>query len=543
MLRSNVVDVTEPVRSRRSIRTLWGTTASEEEARAYLQARLTTLWKFMFWAFVVLVSSQWMLYTVIYPKTKPWGQDYIYATAIPLLAVMAFIWRGILLRRRLTIAQLYGLDVLYAIGSGLELGAAPLFAWDFSPSHYVSLVYAVFVVFTRAIVIPSSGKRTTLVSTATFVPCIAAAIALAIHGDTWPAPPALYASAAIVLSGVAVLLASIGSDAIYGLRRKVSEAQQLGQYTLERRIGEGGMGAVYRARHVLLRRPTAVKLLLPDRVGADNLERFEREVQHMSQLTHPNTVAVFDYGRSPDGVFYYAMEYLGDGIDLEQLVRTYGPLPSARAARILAQVCGALHEAHARGIVHRDIKPPNIILCERGLVPDVAKVVDFGLVKEITADAGGSQQVILGTPAYIAPEAVTDPSTIGPAADLYALGAVGYFLVTGQRVFQGKTAVDLCIQHVTAQPKPPSSVAATHVAPELEAIVMRCLAKQPKDRYASAEELAAALATVPGGDDWSHAQAVQWWREFRKLQTAKAATAAAATLTITVDLGDRADAA
>src|SRR4029079_7147621 len=153
--------------------------------------------------------------------------------------------------------------------------------------------------------------------------------------------------------------------------------QQLGSYKLGRKIGEGGHGAVYLAHHIMLRRPTAVKLLLPDRVGADNLERFEREVQHMSQLTHPNTVAVYDYGRSPEGHFYYAMEYLGGGIDLEHLVRNHGPQPNGRVAQILAQVCGALSEEHDNQIIHRDIEPANIIVCERGGMSDIAKVVDY----------------------------------------------------------------------------------------------------------------------------------------------------------------------
>jgi serine/threonine-protein kinase len=313
---------------------------------------------------------------------------------------------------------------------------------------------------------------------------------------------------------------------------------QLGQYTLDRKIGEGGNGAVYRARHALLRRPTAVKLLLPDKVGAENLDRFEREVQHMSQLTHPNTVAVFDYGRSPDGVLYYAMEYLG-GVDLENLVRLHGPQPSSRVIDILVQVCGALQEAHEAGIIHRDIKPANIILCERGGVADVAKVVDFGLVKEITRDTSASAQIILGTPAYVAPEAVTDPASIGPAADLYALGAVGYFLLTGRRVFEGKTAVELCIQHVTQPPRRPTEVAKILLPKELEDLILRCLAKNPGDRFESASQLAEALEAIPRAPDWDRADARRWWREFRARQEVPP-SAAAPTLTITVDLGDRA---
>jgi serine/threonine-protein kinase len=281
-----------------------------------------------------------------------------------------------------------------------------------------------------------------------------------------------------------------------------------------------------------------VKLLLPDKVGAENLDRFEREVQHMSQLTHPNTVAVFDYGRSPDGVLYYAMEYLA-GVDLENLVRLHGPQPSSRVIDILVQVCGALQEAHDAGIIHRDIKPANIILCERGGVPDVAKVVDFGLVKEITRDTSASAQIILGTPAYVAPEAVTDPARIGPAADLYALGCVGYFLLTGHRVFEGKTAVDLCIQHVTAAPRRPTEAAPIKLPPELEDLVMRCLAKDPAARSASASALADALAAIPRIPDWSLAEARRWWRELRERPEAPP-SAAAPTMTITVNLGDRA---
>jgi serine/threonine-protein kinase len=398
-------------------------------------------------------------------------------------------------------------------------------------------MYVAFTVFMRAIVVPSSGRRTAIISLLMFVPMWIASVILALERPQEVPSPA-FVVGALVLGVVPILLASVGSDIIYGLRRQVSQAMQLGQYTLESKIGEGGNGAVYRAHHALLRRPTAIKLLLPDRVGADNLDRFEREVQHMSQLTHPNTVAVFDYGRSPDGVFYYAMEYLG-GIDLEHLVERFGPQPSGRVVHILLQVSGALHEAHAARLIHRDIKPANIILCERGSVLDVAKVVDFGLVKEITRDADAASQVVLGTPAYVAPEAVTDPEHITHAVDLYGLGAVGYFLVTGRRLFEGKTAVDVCIQHVTQLPRRPSELGVA-IAPELEAVLMKCLAKQPADRYPSAAALGDALEALPPAGDWSKADATAWWEQFRRSQAAVSAASAAPTLTITVDLGSRA---
>ncbi len=514
-----------------------GDATTDEEARGYLQARLTALWKVMFWAFVILVASQWVMYDLLYPRSRPQQQDAIYVTATAGLSLLAVIWRGILVRRVLALPALYGFDMFFSVGCGTILGAVAVLARDFQPAHYVCLIYGVFVVFTRAIVMPSTGRWTMLTAIGTLAPLVAAAFVLALVADVI-APGPMFFCLAVILAFVTALLATIGSRLIYGLRRQVTAAMQLGQYTLDRKIGEGGMGAVYRAHHLMLRRPTAVKLLLPDRVGAENLERFEREVQHMSQLTHPNTVAVFDYGRSPDGVFYYAMEYLGGGIDLERLVRTRGPQPEGRITHILAQVCGALHEAHCNNLIHRDIKPANIILCERGMMPDVAKVVDFGLVKEITTDSGASTQVILGTPAYVAPEAVTDPNTIGPAADLYALGAVGYFLLTGKRVFEGKTAVDICIQHVTATPKRPSEIGAI-CSPALEAIIMKCLAKNPHDRFPSADDMAAALRAIGPNRDWTTEDARVWWSEFRAVDRASILLATVPTRTMPVDLGAR----
>jgi len=521
------------------LRAPWGVT-SEEESRAYLQTRLTLLYKIMFWSYVLLVASQAVLWEWSALKDKkPVHQNWIYVAAVTALCLMAVLWRGFLVRRKLSFGRLFFFDYFYALGSGLVLGMAALFAYNYPPSHYISLVYCYIAVFARTIIVPSSGRTTVLAGTMLFTPLVIAAIILgAKYEKHMMAPGHVFALGAVVLSAVAIVLAASGSGLIYGLRRQVSAAQQLGSYKLERKIGEGGHGAVYLAHHIMLRRPTAVKLLLPDRVGAENLERFEREVQHMSQLTHPNTVAVFDYGRSPDGVFYYAMEYLGGGIDLENLVRRHGPQPNGRVAQILAQVCGALGEAHENQIIHRDIKPANIILCERGGMPDIAKVVDYGLVKEITANGSNSAPIILGTPAYVAPEAITDPNSVGPESDLYALGAVGYFLLTGKKVFEGKTAVDTCIQHVTAEPKRPSQRSAIYVQPELETILMKCLAKKPCERFASAVEMAEAIRALPATKDWDLPDARRWWREFRASDAA-GVNGQHSTLTITVDLGRR----
>jgi hypothetical protein len=511
--------------------------ASDEESRAYLQERLATLSKLMFWSFVVLIAAISLLYWRV-PHIEPARQRTIMEVATGGVVLLAMIWRLGLVRRTLSINQLYAIDAFYAVGTGTIFAISAYLARDFRPSAYSCLLYTCFMILLRAITVPSTGARTAVTGALLSLPLTIAAIAIAVQTEQDLPGPA-YVGSEIVVCTIVVLFATFGSRTIYGLRRQVSEAMQLGQYTLDRKIGEGGMGAVYRARHALLRRPTAIKILRPERAGgAATLDRFEREVQHMSRLTHPNTVAVYDYGRNHDGVFYYAMEYL-DGIDLERLVARFGPQPADRVAAILVQVCGALQEAHRVGIVHRDIKPANIILCDRGGVPDVAKVVDFGLVKEITpadADAGSSAQIILGTPAYIAPEAVTEPKSVGPAVDLYALGGVGYFLVTGKRVFEGKTPIEVCVQHVTAPPRPPSQVTASHVPEALERAIMSCLAKAP-DARPSASELAKALRALPAGD-WTDDQAVAWWEEFHSHADASP-SADIDTITITVDLGGR----
>ena len=524
-----------PAASRKMVtsRAGWLGMARDEESRAYLQQRLNLLSKLMFWSFVVLVGGMFGLYAQ-YDYLKPDKQNDIYIFATCGVVVLAIIWRGFLARRELPIKWLEAIDLFYAFATGSIFAVAAYLSSERSWGAYVNIIWAVLTTFLRTIVIPSSGKRTAVAGVFMFMPLLISSIAIPFRVKQ-ELPVDAYISGGLMIMVTVVLLATIGSRVIYGLRRQVSAAMRLGQYTLDAKIGEGGNGSVYRAHHALLRRPTAVKLMLPDKIGTETLDRFEREVQHMSQLQHWNTVAVYDYGRSPDGVFYYAMEYL-DGINLENLVIEYGKQPQDRVVAILIQVCSALKEAHRRGIIHRDIKPANIILCERGDVPDVAKVVDYGLVKEITAEKGES--TILGTPAYVAPETVTDPATIGPAADLYAVGLVGYFLLTGRRVFEGKTAVDVCVQHVTAQPKPPSSHGAK-ISAELETVIMQCLAKKPEERPENAAALAKLLREVPLARDWTEEEALAWWDEFGKLERPTAATAE--TRSITVDLGDRDD--
>jgi serine/threonine-protein kinase len=391
---------------------------------------------------------------------------------------------------------------------------------------YMLLVYAVYV--------PSSARHTLVVAALMTLPllgCIFVAFSkwdpalydppAAIWRKNAPvgamAYPATVASAFIW--GIAVAMAAGFSQTIYGLRKAVSDIKRLGQYTLEEKLGEGGMGVVYRASHAMLRRPTAIKLLLPDRAGKEALMRFEREVQRTAMLTHPNTVTVFDYGRTTDGVFYYAMELL-EGASLDEIVELDGPQPEERVIFILEQAAASLAEAHDAGLIHRDIKPGNILVVDRGGISDLVKVVDFGLVKDVGQNPPGKPgpdaaltmaDAITGTPLYIAPETLTAPDTVDGRADLYALGAVGYWLLTGTHVFDGATIVEVCAHHLHSPPEPPSARLGAPIGPDLEALLLACLAKKPADRPASAHDLRDRLRACAKHGTWTNARAARWW--------------------------------
>lgn len=315
------------------------------------------------------------------------------------------------------------------------------------------------------------------------------------------------------------------------MRNAAIAAKHLGQYALEEKLGAGGMGTVYKARHAMLRRPTAVKLLDVDKMSEMAIARFEREVQLTSGLTHPNTVAIFDYGRTPEGIFYYAMEYL-EGMNLEGMVQRNGPLPEARAVYILRQICGALGEAHARGLVHRDIKPANIFLTSRGGMYDFVKVLDFGLVKSLDGgDSAGltNPQGVTGTPLYLSPEAVYHPDQVDVRADVYAVGAVGYYLLTGTPVFSAESVVEICMKHVKAAPERPSDRLGRPISCELENLILRCLAKSPQERPADANQLLRELEACAVEGTWTAADAAQWWA------TRNAVRVSARAVAVTVD--------
>jgi serine/threonine protein kinase len=378
-----------------------------------------------------------------------------------------------------------------------------------------------FMVLTQALVlraalIPSTARRTVILGVASSLPLLLGTWLLHAGPDRpahLPSAGGVVVTAMLWLS-MTVATTGVISFIIYGLQERVRAAMKLGQYTLEEKLGEGGMGEVYRARHALLRRPTAIKLLLAGNENQIALSRFEREVQITAGLSHPNIVAVYDFGRAADGRFYYAMEYL-DGIDLEQVLRHDGPQPPGRVRMILTQAADALAEAHDAGLIHRDIKPANMILCQRARRAEVVKLVDFGLVKE-TSNALAAQSGVAslkGTPLYLSPESIADPDAVDARSDLYALGAVAYFLLTGRVVFDGESVFEVCAGHLHKQPVPPSQVTDKPIPPSLESIVLRCLAKAPEDRPQTAMDLLKALRDCTDTPSWGPEESAHWWQE------------------------------
>jgi eukaryotic-like serine/threonine-protein kinase len=322
-----------------------------------------------------------------------------------------------------------------------------------------------------------------------------------------------------------------------------SKLKQLGQYSLEEKIGEGSMGVVYRARHALMRRDTAVKLLLPELANATSIERFQQEVHLTCQLAHPNTIQIYDYGHTPDGVFYYAMEFL-NGLNLRQLVDRFGPQPEGRVINILSQVCNSLAEAHARKLVHRDIKPSNIFLSDRGGVPDYVKVLDFGLVREYTGSGEKKDDhEMVGTPWFMSPESIQNPATSDPRSDIYSVGGLAYYLLTGCHVFEHESADEVYQQQLTAMPVPPSRITDNPISAELDEIILRCLEKNPDDRPQSVLELFALLLTSPYAEDSTPETRAAWWQSFNEQKNAAALVAAGEGSTtlpdVTIDFDSR----
>jgi serine/threonine-protein kinase len=512
-----------------------GTSPSEEE-RAFLQARMALFWKAVF---LISVGTD-VVELLVDPAafTRPAALlDRGTTVFVGLLWLLCRrghrSWNEILAFEWIGLAVLVGLMVLagrYAAADSIahfaaqDPGVDPASlavtkAGDACLSVMLVLAGGLILVL-RAALVPSPPLRTLLLTGVLGVPFVAVPFffapatggAPALRTDHLPVVGALSYSIwwAIVTVGATVV-----SHVVFGLRAEVRRARRLGQYTIEAKIGEGGMGVVYRAHHGMMRRPTAIKLLRPERAIESNLKRFEREVRLTARLTHPHTITIFDYGRTPEGVFYYAMELL-DGASLDRVVAVAGRFGPARVIHVLYEVAGALVEAHDCGLIHRDIKPANVILCRQGGLYDFPKVVDFGLVKDLEPADGAAAtraDVIAGTPLYIAPEAVTSPESVSAQSDLYSLGAVGYFALTGQHVFRGRTLVEVCSHHLHTTPEPPSLRLNEPVPADLEALLLACLEKDPARRPAGARDLRRRLEACEEFGRWTEADARAWWQE------------------------------
>ncbi len=363
-------------------------------------------------------------------------------------------------------------------------------------------------VFLAALLAAAMGPLVLLISVAGGNPLPSTEVMLALFVPTF-----LCAFAAIALS-----------THLYELFRDFERAKRLGSYKLVERLGEGGMGEVWRAEHKMLARPAAIKLIKSERLGAGVgsagrvlSKRFEREAQATAMLTSPHTIDIYDFGVTRDGRFYYVMEYL-DGLDLETAVKRFGPVPAERAIHLLGQVCHSLAEAHSTGLIHRDIKPSNIFVCRRGLEYDFAKELDFGLVKIDTGPAGELSQLteagsVTGTPSYMAPEMATTPDRVDYRTDLYALGCVGYWLLAGRPVFEGQSQMNVIMQHIQNTPPRLSQMTELEVPSALEELLLRCLAKAPDDRPQTASALCNALVGIQTTRAWTHERAEAWWQQ------------------------------
>ncbi len=407
-----------------------------------------------------------------------------------------------------------------------------------SPLRGLSWVAVWMLAFTIAVPSRPAQALAASLASAAVVPIVTAwAIALGYLPGATPLAFFLHVMLPYLL---VVVIASVGTRLVYGLGMDLKHALDLGSYQLEERLGAGGMGEVWRARHRLLARPAAIKLIRPEVFEAAGAARqsalrlrFEREAQTTALLQSPHTIDLFDYGVTDDGAFFYVMELL-DGFDLKTLVERFGPLPVDRAVHVLTQACHSLAEAHAIGLVHRDITPANIFMCRYGRDIDFVKVLDFGLVRPDMSlsgsDAAPTQaDRVGGTPAFMSPEQALGQRQLDGRADIYALGCVAYWLVTGALVFPRPSAMATAVAHAQAAPEPPSQRTELPIPASLEALILQCLAKAPGERPASAERLAHQLQALPDVPAWDRSAAREWWNLHHPIDPARRRLAADTT--------------
>jgi serine/threonine-protein kinase len=422
--------------------------------------------------------------------------------------------------RRASAAKLYTLGLLYEVAICFVMALRTFWEYYNDTGILPNLTWVPFVVILFPLIMPAPPR---LMLTAAISAAAMSPLALLLLDKTGKvaADPASYINT--TFGGViAVVFAYVGARVVYRLGREVAVARELGSYRLEERLGHGGMGEVWRARHRMLARPAAIKLIRPA-VAAngravtskDAMSRFEREAQVIARLRSPHTVDLFDFGVADNGSFYYVMELL-EGLDADALVRRFGPVPAERAIYLLTQMCHSLSEAESCGLIHRDIKPANIFLCRYGEDRDFVKVLDFGLVKAFdevneSGPAITQENMVQGTPAFIAPEQAMGSADLDSRVDIYATGCVAYWLLTGRLVFTSDTPMGYLMHHIHTPPSPPSSIAELEIPPGLDSLVLACLAKDPAERPRSARELSSRLMDIQTSGEWSGERAKAWW--------------------------------
>lgn len=484
----------------------------DADTQATLRNRLRIAARLLFIGFVTFL-------VVMLAADFGWGMFLFHVLAT---AMLGSVWLFTAKSRTtslgaLRIAELiiFGLPMIYFLSLEYFELIRPVWmdgaAWIFRDGLWLMLI------FTYALFIPNPLRRAAVV-----IGVIASAPLLMMLVVMLARPEAGISAAEFFYFTLLLTLCAVGSvlgvQTVSTLRHEAYEARKLGQYRLKERIGAGGMGEVYLAEHQLLKRPCVIKLIKPDKAGdARVLARFKREVRATSKLTHWNTIDIYDYGSTGEGVFYYVMEYL-PGMALGEVVDRYGVMPPSRVIHIMRQACDALSEAHAAGLVHRDIKPGNIFLAERGGIFDVVKLLDFGLVKPLTDEDGmhlTTEGAIIGSPLYMSPEqAMSNKAEPDARSDIYSLGAVGYFLLTGRPPFEGQNPLEVIMAHMQHEVEPVSKHC-PDVPRDLEQIILKCLAKKPAERFQSALELAEALSACESADQWKRTDAAQWWQEHK----------------------------
>jgi plasmid stabilization system protein ParE len=438
--------------------------------------------------------------------------------------VVALLLAVVIRSPRVSLPTAMSLGLAFEIVSSYAIAAAEFADPQALETHrgFLGLSWVAVWVVLFTVVVPTSPRRA-LVAALASVSAVPVVIGLVLASGATLArlDPAQFFFGLVFPYILVVGMAYVGARVVYHLGTELKRARELGSYRLEAKLGQGGMGEVWRARHRMLARPAAIKLIRPAfadngalAVSADAVRRFEREAQAIARLRSPHTVELFDFGIAEDGSFYYAMELL-EGLDADSLVRRFGPVPPERAIHLLRQVCHSLSEAQSCGLVHRDIKPANIFLCRYGEEYDFVKVLDFGIVGKVREAVDGSpmdtrENALQGTPAFMAPEQAFE-AEVDWRADIYATGCVAYWLLTGQLVFTSETSVGLLLQHAQTPPLPPSARTDLPIPGALDQLVLSCLAKDPADRPQSAGELSLRLAELEGTFAWTQDRARQWW--------------------------------